>query len=45
MVEKRKEKGKIDDKWKNGEMVFRWWMGEDVNQYRLDDFGNIEGVD
>lgn len=42
MLEKRKSKGKIDEIWTDGNKVFNWWMGEDVNQYTLDDFGNIE---
>ena len=31
MLERRKERGLIT-KWTNGKEVFKWWMGEDVNQ-------------
>ena len=36
MLEVRKAKGKQDE-WKTGYEVFRWWMGEDLNQLTLFD--------
>ena len=33
MLERRKERGlETDETWKSGKDVFKWWMGEDVNQ-------------
>lgn len=33
MLERRKERGlETDETWKSGKNVFKWWMGEDVNQ-------------
>ena len=28
--------------WKNGEDVFRWWMGEDLSQLRFEDLENLK---
>ena len=35
IISRRKEKG-LPTTFKNGEEVFKWWMGEDVNQLTLD---------
>jgi phosphoadenosine phosphosulfate reductase len=33
MLERRKERGLTSkEDWSSGENVFKWWMGEDVNQ-------------
>lgn len=29
MLEERKKRGKLDDGWKTGEDVYKWWIGED----------------
>ena len=36
MIDKRKDDGRfLNEAWKTGEEVFRWWLGEDVNQLTL----------
>lgn len=41
MIKSNKEKGwKVG--WQNGEECFRWWLGEDVNQIRLEDIMEIQ---
>ncbi len=43
MLQKRIKDGKAYKMpWHTGEDVFRWWMGEDFNQYRLEDVYNLE---
>ena len=38
MLKARKEAGRtIDERWANGEGVFRWWMGEDPAQLTFED--------
>ena len=33
MLERRKERGlETDETWKSGKDLFKWWMGEDINQ-------------
>jgi phosphoadenosine phosphosulfate reductase len=36
MLKARKESG-LEVRWNSGEEVFRWWMGEDINQIRWED--------
>lgn len=36
LVEVRNEKG-LETDWKNGEQVYRWWVGDDQNQINLED--------
>lgn len=43
MVQKREADGKTNNsKWRDGEAVFRWWMGEDPDQLRIDDVFEFE---
>ena len=37
MIERRLENG-LPTTFKNGAEVFKWWMGEDINQLTLDDY-------
>ncbi len=36
MLANRKRRN-LDTVWQSGEEVFRWWMGENVNQITFDD--------
>ena len=41
MIEARKTAGlKVDESWKDGESVMRWWVGDDPNQITFEDLGN-----
>ncbi|MGM9937782.1 MAG: phosphoadenosine phosphosulfate reductase family protein, partial [Candidatus Ornithomonoglobus sp.] len=43
MLQKRKADGKdYNMTWQTGENVFRWWLGEDFNQYRIEDVYDME---
>ena len=38
MIEERKKSGlDVRDSWRNGEAVFRWWMGENPDQLKFED--------
>ena len=36
-IKKRTEQGKPNNTWKTGEECMRWWLGENVNQIRIED--------
>ncbi len=42
MIDRRKELGKpVDERWKDGEAVMKWYLDEDINQVTL--FDDLEG--
>ena len=45
MLKVREEKGLISKvNWQSGEDVFKWWMGEDINQITFEELMNNDGL-
>lgn len=45
MIQARRDAGmKTDERWKDGEHVMRWWVGDDPYQITLDDYFEELGV-
>lgn len=45
MLKVREEKGLTSKfNWQNGEDVFKWWMGEDINQITFEELMNNDGL-
>lgn len=46
MIEARKADGlRVDESWKDGEHVMRWWVGDDPNQLTIEDFAEEYELD
>jgi phosphoadenosine phosphosulfate reductase len=45
MLKVREEKGLTSKvNWQSGEDVFKWWMGEDINQITFEELMNNDGL-